>query len=86
MEKKEAPAFVSAQYLWAMKDYAQRKIQMNTTKGTQQVINMDDLDDDERDQVIVFWHPTHFSKNKHSNNIIEGTIVAIGEDIDWIKT
>ena len=71
IEKKEVHSFVSAQYLCAMKQYAQRKIEMITTKGAQQLINMDNLDDDERDQAIIFCHLSHFSDNKHSNNSIE---------------
>ena len=85
IENKQLPSSVIAQCICAMKCSHQKKLEMIAKEGTQQPFDLRGLDDDEREQYMAFQHTTHFSDNKHHDNIIDGMEVDIGTDIDWTQ-
>lgn len=81
--KKQLPSSIVAQYITAMKYTHQKKLEMTASQGTQQKINVDDLDEDEIDELTAFQQLSHFSDNKHHSRVIDGMTVDIGTDVDW---
>ena len=59
---------------------------MIASKGTEQPFNLEDMDEEDRERYIAHQHVSHFSDNKVLNNEINGMIVDIGTDIDWMAS
>ena len=86
IDKQELPTSVVLQYICAMKYKNRKKLEMIASKGTEQPFNLDDMDEEDRERYIAHQHVSHFSDNKVLNNEINGMIVDIGTDIDWMAS
>ena len=86
IDKQELPTSVVSQYICAMKYKNKKKLEMIASKGTEQPFNLEDMDEEDRERYIAHQHVSHFSDNKVLNNEINGMIVDIGTDIDWMAS
>ena len=83
LRKNLLPSAVVAQHVCAVKYAHQKRLEIVAKKGTQESLNLDDLDDDEADLYVAHQQLSHFSDGKAHNDQIGGVDVDIGMNLDW---
>ena len=82
----ELPTSVVAQYIPAVNYTNKRRIEILAQGGiTQDVLNLDNIDDDERDHFLAWLHHNHMTDNRKISYYIDNLNVDIGLDHDWCK-
>ena len=74
-DKNQLPSSVVSQYICAMKYKNKTKLEMLAAKGTEQLFNLQDMDEEDREQYIAHQHVSYFSDNKVLHNEINGMTV-----------
>ena len=86
MDKGQFPSCVKNQYILTIKYYRQAKLELLNSKSVQQPYDLSNMDEEEQEACIAHQHVTHFSDNKHHNNVIDGMTVDTGTQFDWSET
>lgn len=81
---KQVPSSVIAQYTCAVKYANQKKLEIIAKQGLMhRPVDLDAMDPRERDRHLAWQQYSHFTDNKHLDDMIEGQTVDIGKDHDW---
>lgn len=84
VEEHEFPSAVIAQYICAVKYTQQRRIEIIARGGiTQDIINVDNLDDDERDLFEEWQHHNNRTDHQRKQDLLDVLNVSVGHDKDW---
>jgi len=84
IDKGELPSSVIAQYICAIKYSNKKRIEIIARGGiTQEIRNLDHLDDDERELFEEWQHACERSDNKGNDRLLERLNVSMGLDKNW---
>ena len=84
VSSNELPISVVDQYIPVVNYVDKRRIEIVARGGIMRdVVNLDNMDDDERDHFEAWQHHNHMTDNRQVSNCIDDLNVNIGFDHDW---